>query len=80
MTRFHVLGAAGLLAVGAAAFAAATPAGGSDDDSRLRKIAMRDDCDPKDPAWAGVGGCALHRGDVSLAEFAGETDSPLGSQ
>jgi plastocyanin len=77
MTRFRVVGVVVLLALGTAAFAAATPAGRSDDDSARRNIAMRDDCDPRDPGWAAVGGCALRRGDVSFAEFLGELDSPL---
>ncbi len=76
MTRFRVVGIAMLFALGAAVFVAATPAG-SDGDSGRRHIAMRDDCDPRDPAWAAIGGCTLHQGDVSRAEFAGENDSPL---
>jgi plastocyanin len=74
MTRLRVVGLAVLLVLGAAAFAAATPA--DDGDSR-RHIAIRDDCDPRDPAWNAVGGCTLRRGDVSFAEFNGELDSPL---
>lgn len=42
-----------------------------------REIAIRDDCDPRDPGWIPTGGCALRRGDVTLAEFNGELDSPL---
>lgn len=38
---------------------------------------MRDDCDPRDPAWAEVGGCTLKRGDVSFAEFGAETGFPV---
>jgi plastocyanin len=76
MTRLRVLGLAALLALGAAAYAAATPAGSADDDSGRRHIAMEDDCDPKDPAWNAVGGCTQKRGDVSFAEFGGENDSP----
>jgi hypothetical protein len=41
------------------------------------KIAIRDDCDPRDPAWAPTGGCLLRRGDVTFAEFAAELSSPL---
>jgi plastocyanin len=77
VTRFRVLGLAVLLALGAAAFAAATPAGRSGDDTESKRIAIRDDCDPRDPAWAPTGGCALDRGDVSFAEFVEETSSPL---
>jgi len=54
------------LAVGAAA---------AGDESE--RIAIRDDCDPRDPAWAPTGGCALRRGDVTNAEFGGELISPL---
>lgn len=73
MTRIRAVGLAVLLVLGAAAFAAATPA--DDGDSR-RHIAIRDDCDSRDPAWNLVGGCTK-RGDVSFAEFNGELDSPL---
>jgi plastocyanin len=40
--------------------------GGEDNNG---KIAMRDNCDPSDPAWAPTGGCTLKRGDVRAAEF-----------
>jgi plastocyanin len=42
-----------------------------------RRIAMRDDCDPTDPAWAPTGGCALERGDVNMNEFNTLLVSPL---
>ena len=42
-----------------------------------RQIAIRDDCDPRDPAWAPTGGCLLKRGDVTFAEFGAELSSPL---
>jgi plastocyanin len=78
MTRIRFLGLlATLLALSAAGFAAATPTSRSDDGDGRKHIAMRDDCDPKDPAWAAVGGCDLKRGDVSFQEFLGELDSPL---
>ncbi len=77
MIRKRLLGLAVLLGLVAAVFAATTPAGGSDDDSEAARIAIRDDCDPSDPTVGCVGGCALQRGDVSLAEFVGENDSPL---
>ncbi len=41
------------------------------------RIAMRDDCDPRDPAWAPTGGCALEEGDVDNAEFRQELSSTL---
>ena len=47
---------------------------GDDDD---RQVAIRDDCDPNDPAWAPTGGCLLRRGDVTFAEFNTELSSPL---
>lgn len=77
MIRRRLLGAAVLLALVATAFAAITPSGRSDDDSGRHQIAMLDDCDPRDPLWNNVGGCALKRGDVSFLEFVGEADSPL---
>lgn len=32
-------------------------------------VAVLDDCDPTDPAWAPIGGCTLKKGDVLRAEF-----------
>ncbi|HYE35672.1 hypothetical protein [Methylocaldum sp.] len=32
-------------------------------------ILALDDCDPRDPGWSDTGGCALEKGDVTLAEF-----------
>jgi plastocyanin len=51
--------------------------GGSNDVAESRHIAIRDDCDPRDPAWAPTGGCLLKGGDVTFAEFAAELNSPL---
>ena len=48
------------------------PAGDGD-----HRIAMIDDCDPNDAAWAGVGGCLQRRGTVTLAEFNAEASSLL---
>ncbi len=48
-----------------------------DDHSGNRHIAIRDDCDPTDPAWAPTGGCLLKRGNVTVAEFNSELSSPL---
>ena len=42
-----------------------------------RQIAMRDDCDPRDPAWAPTGGCLLRRGTVTFGEFNAEMNSAL---
>lgn len=40
-------------------------------------VIIRDDCDPNDPAWAAVGGCAREQGDVTFAEFVVELQSPV---
>lgn len=77
MLRLWVLGLALVVALGATTFAGATPAGQSDGDDSDRRIDIRDDCDPRDPAWNAVGGCVHRKGDVTLEEFAGENDSPL---
>jgi len=42
-----------------------------------RDIAIRDDCDPRDPAWGPTGGCNQRRGNVTFAEFNAENNSPL---
>src|SRR2546428_9417625 len=44
-----------------------------------KQIAILDDCDPRDPNWTSVGGCALEEGDVTLAEFNAFLVSPLSS-
>src|SRR5687768_493575 len=49
----------------------------NDDDQGAAKIAIRDDCDPTDPAWAPTGGCLLRRGNVRFAEFGAELVSLL---
>jgi plastocyanin len=51
--------------------------GSSDNAPRRPFVAIRDDCDPRDPAWNPTGGCLLRRGNVTFAEFARELDSPL---
>jgi plastocyanin len=70
MFRVRVLAVGALLAIGTATVLVATAFGGSDDGSSGgRQIALRDDCDPNG-GWDMVpGGCALRRGDVSVAEF-----------
>ena len=40
-------------------------------------MVLRDDCDPRDPAWAPTGGCSLPEGDVTFAEFNALRLSPL---
>lgn len=49
----------------------------ADGEDNNRKIAMRDACDPSDPAWAPTGGCLLKRGDVRITEFGAYLRSPL---
>ena len=78
MIRSKALAVAGLVALAAAAFVAAGPALGlDDDDNGANTIAIKDDCDPGDPTWADVGGCDRKRGNVSRAEFGGELSSTL---
>jgi plastocyanin len=59
------------------AAASASRSGNDDDEHEAAKIAIKDDCDPRDPAWAPSGGCLLKRGNVTFAEFGGELSSPL---
>jgi plastocyanin len=47
----------------------------ADDDSN--KVALVDDCDPTDPAWAPTGGCLRKKGDVNTGEFFAFLTSPL---
>src|SRR5262245_36509445 len=46
-------------------------------NSNDNNVAMMDNCDPSDPNWNLVGGCFLHKGTVSLAEFNNLLFSPL---
>jgi hypothetical protein len=68
---------AALVLVGfAAVMAGSTYAARSDEDSNgNRQIRMLDDCDGSDAAWNEVGGCT-RRGNVTVAEFDEELDSP----
>jgi hypothetical protein len=43
----------------------------------VRRMALRDDCDPTDPTWAPSGGCLLPEGDVNRTEFNALLNSPL---
>jgi len=71
-----VLGMTVLLAIATAA--PDLRGSGDDDESGGRKrIAVLDDCDPDDPAWAPTGGCTLKKGDVTAAEFGMFLRSPL---
>lgn len=47
------------------------------DRSERRHVALRDDCDPRDPAWSPTGGCQLEEGDVTMLEFGLLLNSPL---
>lgn len=49
----------------------------SESEAGGRRIALRDDCDPRDPGWAAIGGCLLRRGAVNLTEFRAFIGSPL---
>ena len=73
MTRFRGAALLALLGLAAIAFAAAAPAGGDGG----KQIAIRDDCDPRDAGWDELGGCTLRHGNVTVAEFDEELDSPL---
>ena len=69
----------GVLVLAAIVFAAPGLIGqhdGNDDNSGNRTIALVDDCDPDDPAWAPVG-CLQRDGDVTAAEFDALLRSPL---
>jgi hypothetical protein len=55
----------------------ASRGGGDGGDRDAARIAIRDDCDPRDPGWAPTGGCLLRRGNVTFAEFNRELSSPL---
>src|SRR2546421_11841936 len=43
----------------------------------VRRMALRDDCDPADPTWAPTGGCLREDGDVTRNEFNALLNSPL---
>ena len=62
---------------GGAAGASADRDEGKGDRGQKRFIAVLDDCDPDDPAWAPTGGCLLKNGDVTNAEFGAFLRSPL---
>jgi plastocyanin len=49
----------------------------NDSDNDGHKIAILDDCDPNDPAWAPTGGCLRKEGHVTNAEFSALVRSPL---
>ena len=65
------------VAGGPVAAGASDPRGKSEVFSGDGHVAMRDDCDPRDPGWAPTGGCHLREGSVTLAEFISENLSPL---
>ena len=51
--------------------------GNDNDNDHKARVAVRDDCDPTDPAWAPTGGCTLKGGAVTFAEFGLLLFSPL---
>jgi plastocyanin len=63
--------------MGPSASSSADRGGNGDEDRDAATIAIRDDCDPRDPAWAPSGGCLLKGGHVTFAEFSRELSSPL---
>jgi hypothetical protein len=63
------------LLVGAWAMGAA--AAMADENRDGKKVRVRDDCDPNDPAWEPTGGCTLRGGDVTFDEFGLLLFSPL---
>lgn len=67
-----------ILGVGAVTAAGTYAARSSGHDhSKHVKVAMRDDCDPRDPAWpAPSGGCQREKGNVTFAEFNAALNSP----
>lgn len=72
-----------ILAVGLGLYAGLTmlsARAAASDDSDENRIAILDNCDPADPAWAPTGGCLLKpgKGDVTVAEFGQLLFSPLG--
>jgi plastocyanin len=79
MTGFRAAVTAVVLVALTAATAAATYAARADGDGGHghARVVIQDDCDPRDANWNLVGGCDQKRGNVSLAEFDGELDSPL---
>jgi len=46
-------------------------------DEYGKRVVLRDDCDPRDPAWAPTGGCNRSEGNVNLEEFNSLRLSPL---
>lgn len=58
-----------LVLVGACAMSAGVAMADEKKDEKRAEVAIRDDCDPTDPAWAPTGGCTLKGGVVSFAEF-----------
>ena len=60
-----------------ASLASSSGLGGPNDRGPHRYIAVLDDCDASDPAWAATGGCTRKNGAVSDAEFGAFLNSPL---
>jgi plastocyanin len=75
MQRAHRL-LMGVIVLLAVVVAAPGLRGDDGDDGSNRTIALVDDCDPDDPAWAPIG-CLQNDGDVTNAEFGAFLRSPL---
>ena len=73
--RKTIAGGLALMALAAWGVTAGTGTAAADDEGK--KVAIRDDCDPEDPAWTPTGGCTLKDGDVTEAEFTAELFSPV---
>ena len=68
-----------LICVGVLVASSATIDVKADNDRNVgtRDVAMRDDCDPNDPAWGATGGCNLPNGTVTEEDFRAYLFSPL---
>jgi plastocyanin len=79
LMRRKIIYAGLLVCVGAMVGATATIDVAADEsrEGGRHEVVLRDDCDPRDPAWAPTGGCSLPEGDVTFAEFNALRLSPL---
>ena len=63
--------------VAAAAASSASSSSSSESEAGGRRIALLDDCNPGDPAWATIGGCVRRNGAVNRSEFQAYLRAPL---
>jgi hypothetical protein len=70
--------ARGLVVTGLAVWALSAGTGAVTADDDGKKVAIRDDCDPDDPAYDATDGCTLEEGDVTFAEFFAESGPTSG--